>query len=230
MDPASRTAYIAGSSFGVVTSFEFALHPMQREVVAGEIVFPLERARDVLSFYSEFMHTAPDDLYCDCFINAPLSGEGAGAGLSVCYSGAAAGADKALAPIRKLGEPNMFTNVSSVDYVDAQRSWDDTDPRNEGEYLKGGFINAFPEELVTRLADGFEPDPRRSTMLYFQHSGGAIGRVASDATAFAHRKSMASTPMRCPMRRSESSTAIIRAITSACCRSRIATIRITCSG
>ena len=89
---------------------------------------------------------------------------------------------------------------------------------------------AYPEELVTRLADGFEPDPGRSTMLYFQHSGGAIGRVASDATAFAHRKSMASTPMRCPMRRSESSTAIIRAITSACCRSRIATIRITCSG
>ena len=89
----------------------------------------------------------------------------------------------------------MFTNVSSVDYVDAQRSWDDTDPRNEGEYLKGGFINAFPEELVTRLADGFEPDPRRSTMLYFQQSGGAIGRVASDAPAFAHRKSMANMLM-----------------------------------
>ena len=179
-----------GGNFGVVTSFEFALHPMQREVVAGEIMFPLERARDVLSFYSEFMHTAPDDLYCDCIVNAPLSGEGAGAGLSVCYSGDAAGADKALAPIKKLGEP-VLTNVSKQDYVDAQRSWDDTDPRNEGEYLKGGFINAFSEELVTRLADGFEPNPGRSTMLYFQHSGGAIGRVASDATAFAHRKSMA---------------------------------------
>ncbi len=179
-----------GGNFGIVTSFEFALHPMQREVVAGEIMFPMSRAKDVLSFYSEFMHTAPDDLYCDCMIAAPTDASKAGAGLSICYSGPEGGADKALAPIKKLGEP-MFTNVAAKDYVAVQKSWDNTDPRNEGQYLKGGFVNEIPGELVDGLVEGFESDPGRSTTLYFQHSGGAIGRVAADATAFAHRKSMA---------------------------------------
>jgi len=57
--------------------------------------------------------------------------------------------------------------------------------------MKGGFINEFPADLVDKLIDGFEGDPSRNTTLYFQHSGGAIGRVAADSTAFAHRKSAA---------------------------------------
>ena len=57
--------------------------------------------------------------------------------------------------------------------------------------MKGGFINEFPTELADKLVDGFEGDPGRNTTLYFQQSGGEIGRVSADATAFAHRKSEA---------------------------------------
>jgi FAD/FMN-containing dehydrogenase len=106
----------------------------------------------------------------------------------VCYSGPASKADEVLAPFRKLGKP-VYESVAAIDYVDIQRSWDNTDPRNVGLYQKGGFINEFPGELVDQLLDGFEGDPGRNTTLYFQHSGGAIGRVAVDATAFAHRNS-----------------------------------------
>ena len=179
-----------GGNFGVVTSFEFQLHPMQRQVIGGDIVYSLDRAREILKFYAEFVASAPDELYCDAFMVKTMTGEGDGVGLSLCYSGPAAKAEQVLAPIRALGKP-VFDGIGPQDYVDIQRSWDTTDPRNEGQYMKGGFINEFPAKLADKLVDGFEGDPGRNTTLYFQHSGGAIGRVPADATAFAHRKSLA---------------------------------------
>jgi len=179
-----------GGNFGVVTSFEFQLHEMQRQVIGGEIVFPLERARDIMRFYAEYAIDAPDDLYCDAYMSKTMTGEEDGAGLGVCYSGPESKAEQVLAPIRALGKP-VFDNVGPTDYVAIQQSWDNADPRNEGQYLKSGFINEFPQELADKLVDTFEGDPGRNTTIFFQHSGGAIARVPADATAFAHRKSRA---------------------------------------
>jgi len=179
-----------GGNFGVVTSFEFQLHPVHRQVIGGEVVFPLDRARDIMRAYAELVMAAPDDLYLDGYMSKTMTGEGDGVGMHVCYSGPASKADEVLAPIRALGKP-AFDSVGPIDYVDIQRSWDTTDPRNEGQYMKSGFINDFPIDLADKLVDGFEGDSGRNTTLYFQQSGGAIGRVAADATAFAHRKSAA---------------------------------------
>jgi FAD/FMN-containing dehydrogenase len=177
-----------GGNFGIVTSFEFDLHPMQRTVIGGEVIFPLAEARNVLKFYSEYSIEAPDELYCDYFMESPMGGGDGVAGIHVCYSGPEENAEKVLAPLRKLGTPIADT-ITAIDYVAIQKSWDNSDPRNEGEYLKSGFINEFPDSLVNDVIDGFEPHPDRKTVVFFQHSGGAIGRVAADATAFAHRKS-----------------------------------------
>ena len=177
-----------GGNFGIVTSFEFGLHPMQRQVVGGEIVFPMERAREIMEFYSEFSLSAPDDLYCDFIMDSAMEGAGSVVVIHVCYSGPPSKADAVLAPIRKLGKP-IADGIKPIDYVAIQRSWDNSDPRNEGTYLKSGFINDFPGDLVDSLIDGYEEHPDRKTTVFFQHSGGAISRVAADATAFAHRKS-----------------------------------------
>jgi len=75
-----------------------------------------------------------------------------------------------------------------MDYVGLQRSSDSSDPRVEGRKVKSGFVNEIPDELVRAIVDGYAPDPARNTTLFFQHAGGAIGRVRSDATAFPHRK------------------------------------------
>jgi FAD/FMN-containing dehydrogenase len=179
-----------GGNFGVVTSFDFQLHPMERQVVGGNIFFPIDKMRDLLNFYSEYVHAAPDELYCDLLASAPAGGKDGACGVIVCYSGPAGEADAVLAPIRKIGTPILDT-VAAVDYVELQRSADNADPRQVGEYLKSGFVNEIPGGLVDKLVDGFEQHAERDFAVYFQHSGGAIGRVPTEATAFAHRKSVA---------------------------------------
>ncbi|HEV8330330.1 MAG TPA: FAD-binding oxidoreductase [Steroidobacteraceae bacterium] len=177
-------------NFGVVTQFEFKLHPMQREVVAGSVAFPIARARDVLTMWSEYAATAPDELYVDPSV-MQLPGNAPGmAGLQVCYCGSPSGAEKALAPIRKLGTPLKDT-IKTMEYTAVQRSGDSSDTRAIASYLKGGFVAKVPGDLITAMVDGFHGDPRRTTVLFAQHCGGAGGRVAENATAFAHRYAIA---------------------------------------
>jgi FAD/FMN-containing dehydrogenase len=177
-----------GGNFGVVTSFEFNLQPMQRQVIGGDIVFPLARVRELLDFYADYSLRAPDELYLDAMLVARRGGKDGVFVLHACHSGDPAAAERALGPIRRLGTPVADT-IKAIDYVALQRSWDDTDPRNDGEYLKSGFINDFPAGLVEALVAGFEAHPGRDTTVFFQHSGGAIGRVPIEATAFPHRRS-----------------------------------------
>lgn len=179
-----------GGNFGVVTNFEFELHPMQRTVVGGEILFPFELARDVFNLYRDYALNGPDELYCDLIMMSPMEGAGGMAGVHVCWSGAEKQAEKILAPFYALGTP-VVDAVKSRDYVEIQQSWDNTDPRTNAEYLKSGFINDFPDSLIDRIVQGIEPMDRRSITVYFQHSGGAIGRVPVADTAFAHRKAKA---------------------------------------
>lgn len=177
-------------NFGVVTNFQFKLHPMQRQVVAGKLIFPVEKARDLLTVYADYAPSAPDELYFDPLIVLPPGGAKGAAQLDVCYSGPAGKAEQALAPLRKIGTPISDT-IKAVDYVELQRSGDWADARMMGTYLKGGFIADMPGALITALVDGLKGDPRRTTAVFFQHCGGACGRVAENATAFAHRYAIA---------------------------------------
>jgi FAD/FMN-containing dehydrogenase len=177
-------------NFGVVTQFEFKLHPMQREVVAGAVVFPIARARDVLTMWSEYAPVAPDELYIDPNLMQPPGDAPGAVALQVCYCGPQADAEKALAPIRKLGTP-LRDSIRSMEYVQVQRSQDSTDTRAIASYLKGGFVGKFPADLIKAMVEGFRPDPRRMTILFAQHCGGAGGRIADSATAFAHRYAVA---------------------------------------
>ena len=179
-----------GGNFGVVTSFEFKLHPMERTVIGGDVVFPLKDLPNVLKVYADYAPQAPDDLYLDCAMASELGTQEGVCLLHACYSGPKEHADKVLAPIYKAGTP-IVDGIKPVDYVAIQRSWDNTDPRSTGSYLKSGFIDEIPDNLVSLISQNFKTFNERGTTMFFQHSGGAIGRVPADATAFAHRKSVA---------------------------------------
>lgn len=174
-----------GGNFGVVTNFEFQLHPMQREVVFGNILFPMNEAKSVLNFYADYAASAPDELYLDGGIVA-RPGQPGVALMQVCYSGPMNKADRMIEPIRKAGTP-IFDDIKSMDYVAAQRSGDTADPRANGSYIKSGFAAEITPEMIDDIIRGFESDPVRGMAFVWQHAGGAIGRVDSDATAFAHR-------------------------------------------
>ncbi len=175
-----------GGNFGIVTNFEFRLHPFQRQVVAGDIVFPLARAKELLDFYGDFVQSAPDDLYVDfTMVKPPGGGEGVFQ-FSAVYAGNEAGATRALAPLRKLGTP-LQDSVRPMDYAAVQRSGDVSDPRAVGTYLKSGFISRVTPDLFASVEQRLEGHPNRTTLVFSQHCGGAISRVAAAGTAFAQR-------------------------------------------
>jgi FAD/FMN-containing dehydrogenase len=175
-----------GGNFGIVTAFEFGLHPMQPQVIAGDLVFPIARAHEVLGRYGEYAPIAPDELYLDPAIVLPPRGAPGYVSLTVCYSGTPANLERALEPIRKLGKPTSDT-LKTMDYLQLQRAGDISDPRAQGSYMKSGFVTKMPSDLVAAIVDGLEGHPTRVTMVFGQHCGGAAGRVANDATAFASR-------------------------------------------
>jgi FAD/FMN-containing dehydrogenase len=175
-----------GGNFGVVTSFDFRLHEMQREIIGGTIAFPLEEAPAILDFYSDYAMEAPDELALDfAMTDGPETG-GSIVGFSVCYSGPHNRAERVLKRIRSAGTV-VFDDVRGMDYVAIQKSGDVSDPRARGEYTKSGFSAELTPAYIDAIVTGFEAREGRATTFAFQHDGGAINRVAADATAFPHR-------------------------------------------
>ena len=174
-----------GGNFGVVTSFEFQLHPMDRTIIDGLFFYPATEARSVLKFFAEYAVNAPDELNIDGGMRARVDRDDY-LSFHVVYSGPKNKAEAVLAPLRKAGTL-LDETVKPMDYVAMQRAGDYTDPRATGRYLKSGFTGALSPELVDAIVDGFKSRPPGRTNIGFQQSGGAINRVAEDATGFPHR-------------------------------------------
>ncbi|HEX2139498.1 MAG TPA: FAD-binding oxidoreductase [Woeseiaceae bacterium] len=174
-----------GGNFGVVTNFEFHLHPMERQVIGGAIAFPMSEAREVMKFFADYVADAPDDLYIDGGLSS-RPGEGEGAWMSVCYAGPKNQANKWIDPIRQAGKP-VFDGIGVMDYVALQKSSDVSDPRARGAYMKSGFTTGVTQEAIDAILAGFEPHPERALGVAFAHVGGAVTRVPAEATAFPHR-------------------------------------------
>jgi hypothetical protein len=173
-----------GGNFGIVTAFEFDLHPMQRQVIGGLLVFPMAQAKQVFTFYSEYESEAPDELYLSCAIASNPRVQGIA--FNVCYSGDLGKWDAISKKLHGFGKP-VSDGLRSIDYVALQRSGDSSDPRAIGSYTKTGYVKHISPALADAMIDGLEYHPERSTTVGFQHLGGAISRVAGDATAFPHR-------------------------------------------
>jgi FAD/FMN-containing dehydrogenase len=175
-----------GGNFGLVTNLEFELHPMQREVVGGNLVFPFSKARQLLDFYAEYERGAPDELFlCMGLQNSP---EGKAVQFNACYSGPAREAERVFAKVRAAGGTPLRDTLRTIDYVALQRSGDVDDPRAVGSYPKSGFSNGLSAKFIDSILDGFGEQPGGSSVFFLYHCGGAINRVAADATSFPHRE------------------------------------------
>ena len=179
-----------GGNFGVVTSFEFGLHEMNRQVIGGSVLFPLASMRDLLNMYADYLPEAPDELYLDFVATSPLGSPDGICVIAVCYSGPPERAEQVLAPIYKAAKP-IKDGITKVAYTALQRSGDSTEQRSTGQYFKSGFVNELSGAFVDTLVNGFEAMPDRGNVLILQCAGGAVSRVPVKDTAFAHRSAIA---------------------------------------
>ncbi|SED70177.1 FAD/FMN-containing dehydrogenase [Rhizobiales bacterium GAS188] len=174
-----------GGNFGVATSFQYRLHPIDK-VLAGMVIHPLERASDALKFVRGFAQSAPDDLTpMVVFLTAP-DGNKALAVLG-CFSGPISEGEKVLAPLRQFGAPVADT-FAAISYVDFQALLEPGFPPGLQNYWKSNFLRDLSDEVIEILVEGFRSVPSPTTAIALEQLGGAVSRVPEDDTAFNHRK------------------------------------------
>lgn len=172
-----------GGNFGVVTRFDYRLHPFKREVLSGMIVWPIEQAREVLDFYAEWYAGLSDDLYVGPAMMTLPEGQSILA-MEAVYAADPAAGEKELAPLRQIGTP-AEDGVKVQDYMVMQTQEDATFAHGIRSYIKSGMVKEFTPELAQALVESFVADPR---LAFFTHTaGGAVKRVGELDTAFPHR-------------------------------------------
>ena len=172
-----------GGNFGVVTRFDYRLHPFDRKVLSGMIVWPVAQAREVLDFYADWHQGLSDDLYTGPAMMTMPDGTGVVA-VEVLYAGDPAAGEKEIAPLRAIGKP-IDDGVKVQDYMVMQTQEDATLAHGIRSYAKNGMAREFTAELVDTLLESYQRDPR---LAFFTHtSGGAVNRIGETATAFPHR-------------------------------------------
>jgi len=170
-----------GGNFGVVTGFEFQLHPFDRNVLSGSIIWPIEQARDVLEFYAEWSAGLSDELYAGPTIATTPDGARV-IMIDVVYNGDPAMGEKELETLRKVGTP-MADAVTVQDYTVMQTNLDALFGHGVRSYAKNGMVKEWSQGLVDSIIDA--DDPR---IFIANHvAGAAVKRVGEMDTAFPHR-------------------------------------------
>jgi FAD/FMN-containing dehydrogenase len=181
-------------NLGIVTSLELRLHELGTDVLAGQIIYPFDQARDVLRNYRSFTRDAPDEIQCYAFFlrlpPLPVFPEEAHGkvvvDLVVTYAGDMTEGERHLAPLRALGRPMMDT-VAPTPYVALQQAFDAGMAGGNRWYSKAHYLRELSDDAIETIVVGVEALPGDFTMVYLEAEGGAIGRVDPAATAFPHR-------------------------------------------
>lgn len=185
-----------GGNFGVVTSFEFRLHELGPEVLAGLVVHPFSEAEAVLRAYRQALNVAPDELTCWAVMRqAPplpfLPAEWHGKEvliLAMCYCGDLAEGEKATARLRAIGTP-IADVVGPTPFVGWQQGFDPLLTPGARNYWKSHDFTGLSDSVISLLVDAVRRLPGPECEIFLGHVGGAAGRIAPDATAFPQRSS-----------------------------------------
>ena len=175
-----------GGNFGVVTQFDFQLHPFERNLLSGMIIWPFAQARDVLEFYAEWSQSLSRELYTGPVLLTLPDGTDIVA-MEVVYNGDPVAGEKELAPLRAIGTP-IDDGIKLQDYKVMQTQEDATFAHGIRSYAKNGMVREFTQSLVDDLIESFPADPRSA---FFTHTaGGAVMDVGESDTAFPHRNAV----------------------------------------
>jgi FAD/FMN-containing dehydrogenase len=181
----------AGPNFGIVTSFEFALHPVGPDVVQGWAAYPIDRAHEMAARFRAFAASAPDDVFASYALMmagpddpwADLAGQPVVV-LGGAHLGSAEAAERDLRPLRD-GRP-VHDSIHPKTYLTMQGADDETFAWGKRFYMKGGFLDELTDGFLDASLDHMTRAPGEVNIgLWAQ--GGAIARLPEEATAFTGR-------------------------------------------
>ena len=184
-------------TFGVVTRFEFRLHPVGPDVMSGLIVYPISEAKSVLQQYREFLGKAPEELSVWTvlrqapplpFLPAEVHGKGIIV-LALLYAGDPKQGEPLIGPLRKFGTP-LGEHVGVQPYVAWQQAFDPLLTSGARNYWKSHNFTTLKDGLFDVVIEYVGKLPSPQCEIFFGAIGGATTRPAPDSAAYAHRDTL----------------------------------------
>jgi FAD/FMN-containing dehydrogenase len=183
-----------GGNFGVVTEFEFALHPVGPQVFAGLIVFPFAQARQVLSRYREFADAAAEELSVWAVLRQapplPFLPENVHGRevvvLPIFYAGSADQGEKLIEPLRRFGDV-VGEHIGAQPYTQWQQAFDPLLATGARNYWKSHNFTELGDGALGAIIEYAGRLPSPQCEIFIGHIAGAANRVPSGAMAYAHR-------------------------------------------
>ena len=183
-----------GGNFGVVTRFEFRLHPVGPEVLSGLIVYPHSEAKSVLEQYRDFAAKAPDELSVWAllrqapplpFLPQEIHGKGIAA-LALIYAGDPKKGESLIEPLRKFGTP-AGEHVGVQPYAAWQQAFDGLLTAGARNYWKSHNFSTLQDGLFDTMIEYIGRQPSPQCEIFIGALGGATTRPTQDSTAYPHR-------------------------------------------
>ncbi|AXI55089.1 6-hydroxy-D-nicotine oxidase (plasmid) [Pseudoseohaeicola sp. NH-UV-7] len=182
-------------NFGIVTEFEFELHPVETSMMTGPVVHSLEDAASALKMYRDIAARLPDEATCWFVLRkAPplpfLAPEHHGKTvllMPMAFAGLLSESEEALAPLRSIGNP-IADGVSLHPYTGWQSAFDPLLTEGARNYWKSHDFTELTDDVVDLMVEAASDLPTDECEIFVAQLGGAAGRVDEDAMAYAHRK------------------------------------------
>ncbi|MNI18343.1 6-hydroxy-D-nicotine oxidase [compost metagenome] len=183
-----------GGNFGVITSFEFQLYPVGPEVLAVDVMYDYQDAKQVLEKAQAFLRQAPDEVSFNMMaVQLPPSPSLPEALhnkrviiIAGLYAGDKADGEKAVQPLRELARP-IIDHTGIILYTELQKKFDLMAPKDVPVYGTSLFVKELNDGMIDILLSKLEQPPRSSLLVQFWACHGRMNRVPSDASAFAVR-------------------------------------------
>jgi FAD/FMN-containing dehydrogenase len=184
-----------GGNFGIVTSFEFALHPVGPQVMFCAPIYSMSEGPELVRFWRDFMADKTDEVGSlvefSTVPSDPAFPEKAWGSkvMTICamYAGDAEEGERLLQPLRQLAVP-VADFSGQMDYCAVQRLFDTLMPSGVYRcYWKAHYLNALQDDTIDLIFDRFAKTPSPKTLSSIWTFGGGTARVAPEATAFGDR-------------------------------------------
>jgi FAD/FMN-containing dehydrogenase len=180
-----------GGNFGIVTEFEFRLHPVGPEVFAGPVFWPMEHASDVLRFYRDWIADCPDELMTIVVqrrapdlpvVPRELVGRHI-VGVVACYAGRVDDGERVLRPLKTFGRPVLDLCMPKP-YLVHQSMFDPSFPHGWWYYFRACDVTELTDDLIDTMAEHGSRIVSPVTSVALWQMGGAVARADESRTAF----------------------------------------------